>query len=96
MTTVPGSTTPLALRRFADRGVLEQVLEGADAGLLLALLVLGRVVAAVLLQVALFAGGRDPLGDLFATGRGELLELVRKAIVGILREEGHGGIAGHV
>ena len=85
-----------ALRSLAHRGGLEQVLERADAGLLLALLVLGGVVAAVLLEVALFARGLDALGDLLAAGRREVLELGGEAVVGILGEEGHGGIAGHV
>src|SRR6478752_2690389 len=57
----------VALGRLADRRGLEQLLQGADARLLLALLVLGGVVAAVLLEVAFFAGGLDALGDLFAT-----------------------------
>ena len=58
--------------------VFSRCCERADAGLLLALLVLGGVVAAVLLEVALFARGFDPLGDLLAAGRRELLELVRR------------------
>ncbi len=51
------------LGRFADLGVVEQVLQLADAGLLLALLFAGGVVAAVLAQVALFAAVIDFGGD---------------------------------
>nr|BFF12037.1 hypothetical protein GCM10025699_33400 [Microbacterium flavescens] len=72
------------------------MLERADARLLLALLVLRRVVAAVLLEVALLASGFDALRDLLPAGGREVLELGGEAVVGILSEEGHGGIAGHV
>src|SRR5690606_17421342 len=57
--------------------------------LLLALLVLGGVVAAVLLQVALLAGCLDALGDLLAARGREVLELGGEAVVRLLCEEGH-------
>ena len=63
---MPGSTTPSFGGRLADLGAAQHVLELADPGLDLALLVLGGVVAAVLLEVALVAGGADPLDDLLA------------------------------
>ena len=44
--------------------MLEQVFEFADTGLVAALVFLGRVVPAVLLQVPLFAGQFDGPGDL--------------------------------
>ena len=55
-------------RGLADLRAAEHVLELADPGLLLALLVLGGVVAAVLLEVALVARGADLLDDLLARG----------------------------
>ena len=58
-----------------DLGVLEDVLELADAALHVALLVLGRVVVAVLAEVAEQAGRLDLLGDLDAAARGEVVEL---------------------
>jgi hypothetical protein len=57
-----GTGDARARRRLADLGVAQQLGELADAGLELALLVLGGVVAAVLLEVALVARGLD-LGD---------------------------------
>ena len=56
-------------RGLADLGAPQHVLELADPGLGLALLLAGGVVAAVLLEVALVAGGADP-GDDLARGRG--------------------------
>src|SRR5690606_4548971 len=46
-------------RSLPDLGRLQQLLERADARFLFALLILGRVVAAVLLEVALFACSFD-------------------------------------
>jgi hypothetical protein len=54
------------------------------------------VVAAVLLEVALFAGGLDALGDLLTPGRREVLELGVQPVVGVLREERDGSVAGLV
>ena len=54
-------------RGLAYGGIAQQLLELPDAGFLLALLVLGRVVATVLFQVAFFAGGLDASGDLCPT-----------------------------
>src|SRR6185437_16422542 len=68
-------------RHLADLGMLQQLLESADAGLLLALLVLRGVVAAVLLEIALFACCLDALRDLLATGRRQLLELTGEPVV---------------
>ena len=63
------------VRRLADLGAAEHVLELTDAVLDLALLVLGGVVAAVLLEVALVAGSADPLDDLLADRAAQLLQL---------------------
>ncbi len=64
--------------------LLEQLGQLADAGLVLALLLAGRVVATVLLEVALFAGGLDLGDDVGATRAGELLELGLEAVVRLL------------
>ena len=61
--------------RDADLGAAQQLLQLADPGLLLGLLVAGGVVAAVLLEIALFAAGVDLGGDDRAL-RDELVELV--------------------
>ncbi len=58
-----------------DLGVLEEVLELADPALHVALLVLGRVVVGVLLEVALLAGAFDLVGDLDPAAGGEIVEL---------------------
>ena len=58
---VPAATTPV-VAALDDLGVLEEVLELADAALHVALLVLGGVVVAVLGQVAHEAGGLDLAG----------------------------------
>ena len=57
----------------ADLGALEHVLELADLALELALLLAGRVVAAVLLEVALVAGLADLGDDLLAHGALEVV-----------------------
>ena len=59
----------VALGSVAHRRVAQQFGQHADAGLDLALLVLGGVVAAVLLEVALFAGRLDLLCDVAARPR---------------------------
>jgi hypothetical protein len=53
------------------------------------------MVAAVLLEVALLAGGLDARRDLLAPRGGEVLELGGETVVGVLREEGHRGIVRH-
>ncbi len=80
------------LRGLDDLGVLEQVLELADATLHVPLLVLGGVVAGVLLEVALFAGDFDLVGDLDAATRRQIVEFRLELVVGGLRElrVGHG------
>ena len=67
----------------ADPRLAQQVGQLADAGLLLALLVLGGVVAAVLLEVALFAAGVDLRGHRRAAGH-QLVELGLQPVVGFL------------
>ena len=58
---------------IAHDGVLEHIGEVPDAALHLGLLVLGRVVATVLFEIALFAGDLDAFGNLGASHRGQLL-----------------------
>ncbi len=66
MTTAPGADLVDVAVVGDDRGQLDQSGEVADAGLHLPLLLLGRVVVAVLLEVAHFAGDLDLAGDLDA------------------------------
>ena len=54
----------------------------------LALLVLGGVVAAVLLQVALVPGGLDLLRDLYTPGPREVVQLRLQPVMGLLGEPG--------
>ena len=78
---------------LADLGVFEHFLEGLDARLVHRLLVAGGVVAAVLAQVALLAGGVDESGDFDALDLDAFLELVCEQVVLCLREPlsvGHG------
>jgi hypothetical protein len=77
-------------------GVLEHVTKLADARLVLALLLLGRVVAAVLLEVALFSSCLDARGDLRAQGALALLELSAQAVESLLRQPHLGGGLVHV
>ena len=76
----------------------QQVLELADPGLVLALLLASGVVAAVLAQVALIAGGFDALGDLGTTGPAEVLELLGQPVECLLAEPGlfGCGLLGHI
>ena len=62
--------------------VLEHGLELADAGLHLSLEVLGRVVVAVLREVAEGPGRLDLLGDLHPAPRGQILQLGHQPVVG--------------
>ena len=71
-----------------DPRVLEQVLELAHAGLVLALLLAGCVVAAVLLEVTLVAGGRNAVLDLLAGRTLTVGELRHEAVVGLLGQPG--------
>ena len=71
-------------RGLADLGALEHVLELADPALVLALLLAGGVVAAVLLEVALVAGGADPGDDLLPDRALEVLQLGVELVVGLL------------
>src|SRR3546814_476378 len=71
-------------RGLADLGTTKDVLELADPRLLLALLVLGGVVAAVLLQVALVARSGDLLDDLLAQRSLEVLEFALELVVSVL------------
>ena len=68
------------LGRFADLRVVEQVLQLADAGLLLALLLAGGVVSAVLAQVAFLAAVVDFRRD-DRTIRDQLVELGLESVM---------------
>ena len=81
-------------RGVADLGGAQQFLELPDPGLLLALLLAGGVVAAVLLEVALLASGVDLRGDDGAV-RDQLVELVLEPVVGLLGQPGHLRVHGH-
>ena len=72
---------------FTDGGVVQQLLEVGDAGLFLALLLAGGVVATILLEVTLFAA----LIDLGGQDRAVLLQgeqLRVESVVGFLGEPG--------
>ena len=76
MVTVIRAATPVgAGRAHQGEGVLQDVLQKDDPRLDLALLVLGRVVAAVLPQVAFLPGRLDLLRDLDAARPGQVVEL---------------------
>ena len=94
VTTMPGPATPASGGgRCADLGVAQQLVQLADPRLHLALLVLGRVIAAVLLEVALGAGRGDPRRDLGTTLAGEVQELGIQAVVGVLGQPRLGRVA---
>jgi hypothetical protein len=67
-------------------GAAQHVLELADPGLGLRLLLARRVVAAVLLQVAFFAGGADTGDDLAPDGTAQVVELRLELVEGVLRQ----------
>src|SRR5581483_9300772 len=64
-------------RRLQDR------LQLADPGLVVALLGLGRVVVGVLPDVAVLPGALDPLRDLTPAGTAALVELLEQPLVGL-------------
>src|SRR5699024_5202900 len=80
-------------RGLAHFGATEQVVELVNPGFLLGLFLTGRVVTTVLLEVALFAGGLDLVGDLGPSHIDEVVVLGLQAVIGILRQPrgfGHG------
>jgi hypothetical protein len=81
--------------RIAHLGVAEQFGEDADAGLDLALLLLGGVVATVLLQVTLITSRLDLLGDLGAAFAGEVLQLGSATFEGLGGQPGFGELLRH-
>src|SRR5436190_19793608 len=81
-------------RRLANLRLAEQLLQLTDACLRLALLLLGSVVAAVLLEISLFPRRLDPLDDLGAARAGEVVELALQPVVRLLGEPGDDGLAG--
>ena len=76
-----------------DDRVLQHLLELADAGLVEAVLVLGRVVVGVLLDVAVLAGPLDRERELPPARRGAFFQFRLQPLVGLGREVGlgHGG-----
>ena len=95
VTTEPSSDDAVRGRRLADFRGAQQHLQLADARLLLALLLLGRVIPAVLAQVAFLPRGLDSLHDLRTPRPGEVLQLVDEAVVRLLGEPGLGRGVGH-
>ena len=79
----------LVVGRRLCGGTAEHLLELADARLVGALLVLGGVVAAVLLQVSLVAGSADPLDDLGPLRPASVLELGVEPVEGLLGQPDH-------
>ena len=75
-----------------DHRVLQHLLELADAGLVDALLVLGRVVVGVLLDVAVLAGPFDRERELAPAGGGAFFQFRLQPRVGLGREM---GLLGH-
>ena len=81
---------------LAHLGASQQVFELANAPLHLPLLLTGGVVAAVLGEVALLAGGGNPGGHLGATHGLEVGEFGLELVVGLLGEPHRFGIGfGH-
>ncbi len=76
----------VALGALDDLAVLDHRRELPDASLHVALVVLGGVVVAVLLQVAELAGGLDLAGDVDAAHRGELVVLGLQPVERLLGE----------
>src|SRR5215212_5457285 len=72
----------------ADLRALQQLGQLADPDLLLALLLLGGVVAAVLAEVALVSGGLDLLGDLGPAVPREVVTLGLQPVVRLLGQPG--------
>src|ERR1700678_349713 len=79
--------------RRADARVVQHVLKSDDPRLDMTLLVLGRVVTAVLTQVAFRPGGLDLLGDIDAPRSGEMVEFGLKPVVRLLGQPGDAVIA---
>src|SRR6185312_9556600 len=75
-------------RRLPDLGVLQDVLDLVNAGLLLALLLLGRVIPTVLAQVALVAGSIDLVRDLHSPWPREMIQLGLQPVVCLLGKPG--------
>ena len=81
----PGATSsPSVPSTISQFSIIDAEL--ADPGLHLALVVLGGVVVAVLLEVAELPGGLDLAGDVDPTDRGELVVLGLEPVVGLLGE----------
>ena len=82
---VVGSVGSPDLRRF------QELLQLADAGLVLALLLFRSVVAAVFLEVAFFSRSLDSLGDLHPSWPLTLGQFLHQAVVGLLSQPRHIG-----
>src|SRR5439155_9600060 len=79
--------------RAADARVLKYVLQDDDPRLDLALLGLGRVVPAVLAQVAFFPGRLDLLRDIDAPRSGEVVKFGLEPVVRLLGQPGDAVVA---
>jgi hypothetical protein len=75
--------------------VTEQLGEHTDARLDLALLLLGGVVPAVLLEVTLLACGLDLLGDLRAALAGQGVKLSSESVEGFLGQPRDRAVCSH-
>src|SRR5699024_1621259 len=89
-----GTDHTLGARRFADLRGAKELCELDDAVLHLALLFLGGVVAAVLLEVALLTGCLDLLRDLDAPITRQVVQLGLEPVMRLLGEPGDVVIAG--
>ena len=93
---MPGATPPSVLAGASPTCAFSRSWRSwRIRGLLLALLLLGGVVAAVLAQVALLAGLLDLAGDLGAAPTGEILELRLEPVVRLLGQPGDTAGLGH-
>src|SRR5712691_370594 len=88
-----GTDHAIGARRLPDTRVVQDVLQLVNAGFLLALLLLRRVVTAVLAQVTLVPGRLDLLGDLDTAGPGKVVQLGLEPVMRLLGQPGDGVIA---
>ena len=88
-------TDRTGLRRLKDLRVTQLDGQLVDAPLILALLLAGSLIAAVLRQVALGARRGDTLGDLVTILPLAILELLLHLVIGFLREQNRLFFLGH-
>src|SRR5579875_1807089 len=81
-------------RRLADPRVLQDLLDLEDPALVLALLLLGGVITAVLTKIALLASRLNPLCDLDPQWSRALVQFGLEAVVRLLGQPGDASVAG--